>query len=154
MSDVHEPTAKVLFRVQNTDGTCNVETLWAFDLGNHQYQLDNSPFYAYAVSWRDVVHAPFQEEEGFPTFQRVVSKSGHRTVRVILAFAEGDGKESALLEGLVALGCTYEGAGKTYISVDIPPGVELNAVRTYLVERNATWEHADPTYAELFPSEG
>ena len=154
MSEPHHPTSKVLFRVQDTDGTCNVETLWAFDLGHDQYRLDNSPFYVDAVSWRDVVYAPFQDEEGFPTFQHVVSKSGHRTVRLVLGSPGERDNQSALLEGLVSLGCTYEGAGKKYFAVDVPPGVDLNVVRTYLIERNATWEHADPTYAELFPSEG
>jgi hypothetical protein len=53
----------------------------------------------------------------------------------------------------VALGCSYEGANRKYFSVNVPPGVELNAVRTYLIEQNATWEHADPTYAALFPED-
>jgi hypothetical protein len=51
MSDFNQPTAKVLFRVPNNDGSAEVETLWAFDLGNDQYKLGNSPFYAYSVSW-------------------------------------------------------------------------------------------------------
>ena len=45
MSD-NQPAAKVLFRVPNTEGGCDVETLWAYDLGNDHYCLDNSPFYA------------------------------------------------------------------------------------------------------------
>jgi hypothetical protein len=153
MSDGSAPTAKVLFRVEDTDGSCYVETLWAFDLGNDEYQIDNSPFYAYSVSWRDVVHAPFQEDEGFPTFQRVVTKSGHRTVRVVLESRLEADEAHPLLEGLKTFGCTYEGAGRKYISVDVPPGVDLDAVRQYLIEQNATWEHADPTYAELFAEE-
>ena len=79
-----ESTAKVLFRVEEEDGSENVETLWAFDLGEDRYRLDNSPFYAYSVSPGDTVNAPVDPDEGRPTFSRVLEKSGNRTVRVIL----------------------------------------------------------------------
>ena len=154
MANPAEPNAKVLFRVPNEDGSAEVETLWATHLGADNYKLDNSPFYAYGVSWEDVVSAPFSSEEGHPTFERVVSKSGNRTVRVIFETPVHTGNESdQLLQGLVALGCSYEGASRKYVSVNIPPGIELDAVRNYLIEHQATWEHADPTYAVLFPED-
>ena len=154
MPSSSQPNAKVLFRVMNEDGSADVETLWATHLGADEYKLDNSPFYAYGVSWEDVVSAPFNSEEGFPTFERVVSKSGNRTVRVIFETPLETGNESdRVLRGLVALGCSYEGANRKYVSVNVPPGVELNVVRTYLSEQGATWEHADPTYGALFPED-
>ena len=58
-----------------------------------------------------------------------------------------------VLQGLVSLGCTYEGANRGYMSIDLPPGVQLEKVRQYLIEQGAQWEHADPTHAELFPDE-
>lgn len=143
---------KVLFRVPNDDGTYEVETLWATHLGNDNYKLDNSPFYAYGVSWEDVVFAPFNQEEQFPTFQKVVEKSGNRTIRVLFDPPVEDGNKSdEILKGLVGLGCDFEGANRKYISVNIPPNVNLETVHNYLIERNATWEHADPTYDLLFP---
>ena len=152
MTEHTAPTAKVLFRVPNDDGSAEVETLWAVDLGNDQYQLDNSPFYAYSVSWQDIVYAPYSPEEQFPAFQHIVIKSGNRTVRVIFNPPAEKGNESdEVLQGLVNLGCSYEGANKSYISINIPPNVELNVVREYLIERDAQWEHADPSYVELFP---
>jgi hypothetical protein len=154
MPDSLRPNAKVLFRVIDEEGGTDVETLWATHLGADDYKLDNSPFYAYGVSWEDVVSAPFDPEEGFPTFARVVSKSGNRTVRVIFEIPIETGNESdRVLQGLVALGCSYEGANRTFISVNVPPGVELNVVRAYLIKQKATWEHADPTYAALFPDD-
>ena len=60
-------------------------------------------------------------------------------------------ESDVMLKGLVALGCDYEGANSKYISVNIPPNVSLEAVRQYLIEKEATWEHADPTYDSLFP---
>jgi len=149
MNEPIEPNAKVLFRVPNEDGTAEVETLWATPLGDDQYKLDNSPFYAYSVSWQDIVYAPFDTEEGFPTFERVLSKSGNRTIRVVFESNESD----QVMKGLVALGFDYEGANTRYVSVNIPPSVKLESVRQYLIQCNATWEHADPSYAELFPDD-
>jgi len=148
------PDAKVLFRVPEEDGSAQVETLWATALGNDEYKLDNSPFYAYSVSWEDVVYAPVDPDEGRPTFVRVLRKSGNRTVRVIFDPPVAEGNASAaVLQGLVELGCTYEGANRGYVSVNVPPSTKLEDVRKYLIERDAQWEHADPTHAELFPNE-
>lgn len=136
------------------DGSARPETLWATALGNDEYRLDNSPFHAYSVSWKDVVYAPFDATSGFPTFVRIVRKSGHRTIRVVFDPPVQEGNESDIvLQGLLSLGCTYEGANRGYLAFDLPPGVPLEKVRHYLIEQNAQWEHADPTYAELFPDE-
>lgn len=154
MTDMTQPNAKVLFRVPNEDGTSEVETLWATHLGSDNYKLDNSPFYIYGISWEDIVYAPFCEEEQFPTFRSIVEKSGNRTVRVIFNPPIEEGNQSdRVLQGLVALGCSYEGANRTYVSVNIPPNVGLETVRNYLIEKNVTWEHADPTYASLYPED-
>ncbi|HEV8482623.1 MAG TPA: DUF4265 domain-containing protein [Blastocatellia bacterium] len=153
MSDEHR-AAKVLFRILDTEGGVDVETLWALDLGNDHYCLDNSPFYAYSVSWEDIVYAPHDEDEGFATFQRVVTKSGNRTVRIIFDPPVEEGNESDfVLQALVELGCSYEGSSPSYIAVNIPPTVDLQTVRQYLIEKEARWEHADPSYAELFPDD-
>jgi Domain of unknown function (DUF4265) len=151
MIGVTMPDAKVLFRIIEADGSANVETLWATKVGQDEYQLDNSPFYAYSVSWRDVVCAPFDSTEGFPTFQRRVRKSGNRTVRVILEGLMQSGVEpNGVLQGLVALGCSYEGANEAYFAVNIPSTVELSDIAAFLVERAVQWEHADPSYRELY----
>ena len=145
MTSSPHPDAKVLFRVPNEDGTAEVETLWATSLGGDKYQINNSPFWAYGVSWEDVVFAPFSEIEGHPTFQLIVAKSGNRTVRVIFDPPIEEGNESdKVLQDLVALGCSYEGANRKYISINVPPNVELDEVCNYLVEKDAKWEHADP----------
>ena len=149
-----EADAKVLFRVPNDDGTAEVETLCAFSLGQDRYKLDNCPFYAYSVSLHDIVYAPVDADEGCPIFQRIVSKSGNRTVRVIFDPPVEPGNRSAeTLDGLVALGCEYEGANRRYMAINVPPMVELTAVQALLVEREAEWEHADPSYAELYPDD-
>ncbi len=150
MADPDAPTAKVLFRVSYEDGSAEVETLWAHDLGCDRYRLANSPFYAYGVSWQDIVHAPLDEQEGFPTFQRVEEKSGNRTIRVMFEGANVENGESeAVLDRMLALGCNYEGATKTYLSINIPPAADLDAVVDLLIRSSVTWEHVDPTYEEF-----
>ena len=123
-----------------------VETLWAVPLGQDRFILDNSPFYAYGVSWQDTVLAPVDEQEGMPTFQQVLERSGNRTVRVIFdpPVVPGNGSDE-VLQGLVSLGCSYEGANPAYMSVNIPPGVDLQQVCSYLIQQEAQWELADPT---------
>lgn len=154
MADVEGPTKKVLFRVEGDDGQVNVETLWAFDLGHDRYQLDNTPFYAYSVSLGDVVYATVDATGGLPTFHAVVKKSGNRTVRVFFDDPVEPGSASErLLNELVSLGCEYEGANERYIAITIPSHVELAGVRDFLVENALTWEHADPSYTELYPGD-
>jgi hypothetical protein len=153
MSSVPGPTAKILFRVAESDGSASTETLWAYDLGDDRYKLDNSPFYAYGVSWGDTVLAPHDDAEGHATFQSVLVKSGYRTVRVIFDPPVRRGNESnATLKGLVKLGCEYERANAHYIVLSIPPSVDLARIADYLNERKATWEHADPTRDEYHAS--
>jgi hypothetical protein len=149
-----EPTAKVLFRVEEEDGSANVETLWAFDLGEDRYRLDNCPFYAYSVSVGDIVYAPVDPDEGRPTHRRVLEKSGNRTVRVILDPPVADGNCSDdLVQELLGLGCTYEGANPSYLCIVIPPGSDFAAICSRLTSCAVRWEHADPSYRELYPDE-
>jgi hypothetical protein len=139
------PDVKV--KLESPDG--DVETLWATSMGEDRYRLDNSPFFAYSVSWLDIVEAHL-DEIGQLSMTRVVEKSGHRTVRVVL---EAPAASSALLDQLNAIGCTYEGANQRYFSVDIPPGVHLDQVTALLIQSGEQWEHGDPSYAELYPDE-
>jgi len=66
---------------------------------------------------------------------------------------ENGNESEKMLQDLVAIGCSYEGMNRKYVSVNIPPRVALESVRNYLIENDATWEHADPTYESLFPED-
>ena len=130
-----------------------VETLWAERVGPDLYRLDNSPFWAYGVSWLDVVEA-HPGPDGQLVMSRVVDKAGHRTVRVMFDSDADDSPDSrAILDGVVALGATYEGMNPRYIAIDIPPGVDLMSVARFLTEHAVQWEHADPRYSDLYPDE-
>lgn len=137
---------KIELRVEDEDGSVNVETLWAFNLGDDTYQLDNSPFYAYGVSIGDIVQADPVTGDAFPIFRCVIKKSGNKTIRIIFHHPVEKGNPSeAVLNRLTALGCSYEGANKIYVAVTIPTEVDLVAICGYLQqEHDLQWEHADP----------
>jgi hypothetical protein len=139
-------SVKVLLREDE-----NSETLWAHPVGPNLYRLENSPFWAYGVSWLDVVEA-HEDQNGQLAVTRVVEKSGHRTVRVIFEPRVDESPENrAILDGAVELGCSYEGMHAGYIAIDIPPEVDLMVVSRYLTSRGAQWEHADPRHSDLYP---
>jgi hypothetical protein len=134
----------VKVELRGDDG--EVETLWAFDLGNGRYELDNTPWYAYGISTGDVIEAEREDPEGFPVFKSVVAKSGYRTVRITAATDFTDD----FFEEIKDLGCSFEGANRRYVAINVPPEVELTAVAEFLSRRNIRWEHADPTWEELY----
>ena len=139
-------------KVKFTDDDGNVETLWAYALGNDRYRLDNTPWYAYRVSCGDVVEARPSEPGDFPEFIRVVEKSGFRTLRLILKPPADKAPESqAILDQLLELGCAYEGAHPGYIAIDVPPTIDLEIIRQFLISTGQEWEHADPKHEDLFP---
>lgn len=143
-----------LVKVQLTGPGGDVETLWACPLRDNHYELDNTPWFAYGVSWHDVIEARPQEDGGFPVFSRVIHKSGYRTIRLVLDPPAGSASEGqAILDRLRELGCSYEGANPRYIAVVIPPSVDLMTIREYLITTKQEWEHADPPYEVLFPNE-
>jgi hypothetical protein len=146
---------QVLFRIPTAEGPTESELIDASRAeGEDRFRLAKPPVWAYGVSVGDVVLAPYSEADGHPVFMTALTKSGHRTVRVVLEPPLEAGNESdELVQGLVALGCRYEAASKRYVIVDLPPGVELGTVREHLITYDAIWEHADPTYASLFPDE-
>jgi hypothetical protein len=138
------PTAKIALR--GPDG--EVETLWAFDLGGDHYRLDNTPWYAYGISWQDVLEAR-PDQDGQLQLVKVVSKSGNRTVRVT---AEEPFKDE-WLEKIVSLGASYEGASRRYIGINIPQGLNLGVITSFLIAEGVEWEYADPTYEEVYGPE-
>lgn len=150
MGEEQNPDSKVRIRTRDGDSE-ESETLWATSLGDDRYRLDNLPFFAYDVSWQDVVYAPWPEGSAFPEFDRVVERSGNRTIRVIFDHDLGtDGPADAVSRQLTDLGCNYEGINPHYIAYNIPPGVDLQRVIEILQGKPLIWEHGDPSYDTLY----
>lgn len=137
-----------------------VESLWATPVGPDLYRLENSPFYAYGVSWNDIVEARDIHGDGRLEFVRVHAKSGHATFRLASVFEDGSPRKDvpdAAVQPLLDLGCSYEGTHPGYLSFDVPPDADWNAVIEYLCtldESEVIWEHADPTYDEVQEGRG
>jgi hypothetical protein len=144
-----------MVKVELRDGEF-VETVWAETTDvSGEFRLDNSPFFAYRVSADDVVEAT-EIADGVYRFNRVIRPSGNRTVRIAFEGEEPADEDAAqpMLDGLVALGCDFEGAFGRLLAVNVPPPVPLEAVADYLTAAGVRWEYANPKYEDLFPSPG
>lgn len=133
--------------VETEDGA---EILWATALGADRFRIENSPSLAYGLSWLDVVQAA-PGSRGRLHFQRVVHKSGHRTLRARLGMLEGLDRER-LLASLNDIGCSYEGEAGRLLAIDVPPGIALERVTGLLLDAQVEWEYADPPLETLFPT--
>ena len=152
MSENEIPDAKVLFKVSHEDGNEKAETLWAYNLGSDEYRIHNLRFYAYNISLDDIVLAPFSKKDKFPTFEKVLIKSGNRTVRLILDNPPAHGNASdALLSRITSIGCAIEGADKRYLAINVPPSVAMEALTDILTASTFSWESADPADGEQSP---
>ena len=130
----------------------DVEFPWADDLGNNQYQLKNFPFFAYGVSYDDIIEAhPKYEDDPYPYMTKVVKKSGHKTLRIQLDESIKTSKRSQkILEDLSEMECGYEGTnGEVYFVINVQPQCDFDKIRDYLNQKDIRWEYADPTYEEI-----
>lgn len=145
----------VLCQEHDDDDEVDIETPWALSLGNNRYQLKNFPFFYYGISYNDIFEAlPRYDDDPRPYLTKVISKSGHKTVRVIFEASIKDSEESrAILTKLSEMGCGYEGNGATFFVVNIQPHCDFSAVCEFLSSHDIQWEHADPTYSEIYPDE-
>lgn len=141
MSSSHR---KILFKLEiDEDGYPpeDYESLWAEDLGNGTYMIDNVPFYVPKISWKDIVSADFENNE--LCFRGLSKASKHSTIRVIIY------EESTTLrlrDQLEKLGCSSELSHvPNFIAVDIPPEVNFAKVRIFLDEgeSNELWEYEE-----------
>jgi len=101
------------------------ETLWAARMGPGQYRLENSPFFAFGVSYQDVVAA--REDGGHLRFTEVVRRAGRSTYRIIRKSGAEDAFER-LWKPLEGAGCTYEKGPNQLLAVDVPPSSNIASV--------------------------
>lgn len=127
----------------------DVETLWATPVDGDHYRLENSPFFAYGVSWEDVVEA-HPGDDNVLEFTRRVERSGNRTLRVIFDYPSDDPRAEGILRRLREFRCSYEGMKPRMITINVPSWVDLDEVTDFLSGRSGLqWEYGDPTYEEV-----
>lgn len=141
MSKQPEGRVKVSFTFQKDDvgwPPVDTESLWAVDLGQNRYQLDNTPFFARGVSWKDIVSAKVMD--GKLVFEKVLEHSGHSTLRV---FSESSETRDFLCKKLRELGCSFEGIPQyKMVAFDVPPAADLDGVRSFLSQGEAAGKWA------------
>lgn len=129
---------RINFEIRDRDSN-HVESLWATPEGDGRYRLLNSPFYAYGVSFDDVVFAKKIGRRLF--FHGLSTASGRSTYRLLLETARNKLQPiKARLSRLNELGCTYE-VGPV-LALDVPPAADIHRVYRLLEEGEAKglWE--------------
>ena len=124
ISNVGEPV-KVIFELEPSDWHNHAtESIWAVPLGNDKYRVQNVPFYAYGISYDDIVLAK-PNENGQLIVQNVPERGRHSTYRVILNPGTTDKDFENAWDKLGDLGSTYERATDRLIAVDVPPETDI-----------------------------
>lgn len=111
------------------------ESFWAKPLGNRLYELQNVPFCAYGLNFGDIVRAVAASPDRKPEITQVVERSGNQTVRV--SFLIDREKQAPCIDRLQALGAEVERANATFVALNVPPGVDIEALREHLDAQEA-----------------
>jgi Domain of unknown function (DUF4265) len=144
-----DKAVKIAFNiVDEDDGSVVTETMWARREVDGTYLLDNSPFYAFNVSYMDRLSAT--DMDGVLVFTGVVERGGHSTYRVKMNGGAGHREFLRHWPQLALLGCTYEGGGgeRRLYSIDIPRASAVKTAYTYFekLEKDGVWEFEEAHY--------
>src|SRR5262245_19793597 len=119
------------------------ERVWAKPLGDQQYELRNTPWYAYDITWGDVVRCEGMSPAELPIVRDIVRPGGHRTLRAYF-LGDDDSVRDAILDELIELGALHENADGKMYALDLEPDVDLERVVHYLREKESAgalgWE--------------
>lgn len=110
--------------------------MWARALGDDLYELNNSPFSAYGLNYRDVVLAVAENPSEKPRIRRLERRSGHRTLRFMFPDEVARSERDRLLESLTGMGTSFEGHEYRFFSLDVPPNTDYQTICDQL----SAWE--------------
>ncbi|MDT8316367.1 MAG: DUF4265 domain-containing protein [bacterium] len=97
------------------------ESIWALNLGGDVFELKNVPCYAYDLNMGDRVLALIQPPDLILRVQKVVAKSGHRTLRALLHENVDLGEWKKLTARLSDYGVTRIQVSERFFVFDIQP---------------------------------
>lgn len=105
----------------NLDEAGSQEQLWTRQLSADAFEIACLPFFTYGICHRDVVTVDAQH-----MVSTVVTKSGHRTLRIALVrdHPQLDQLHELLHGRIVALGLAHEWLQGTYLAIDLPLGTD------------------------------
>ncbi len=126
------------------------EWVWAEPLGAGRYRIESSPFFAYGISPGDVVRATETAPGEPPELAELERKGGWRSRRIALGetWDLGSPEVMRFLDGLMEMGCTYEGLPPKLVALAIPPELDVAPVLERLQgpyrDGLLLWEWVDP----------
>lgn len=134
-----EGLVKIFFQL--VDAPTATESMWAEPLDEGRFRLRNSPFYAFGVSFHDIVYVK-EAPDGGLDFAGVAEPAGHSTYRVILEDGVTRAHFEEKFEELRRLGCNYECGTDEFFVIDVPPASDIYAVYRVLEqgETEGLWE--------------
>ncbi|WP_058332458.1 DUF4265 domain-containing protein [Phaeobacter sp. CECT 5382] len=121
----------------------STESVWATNLGSGVYRLENSPFFAKGISFRDAVMT--SQVEGQIKVVGLGPKSGHSTYRILVLQDKHDpGLFAESWKPLEHLGCSYEHGNFGYqlYAIDVPASVDIETAYAFLErgEQKGAWD--------------
>jgi len=116
------------------------ESLWATSIKKGVFRIENIPFYAYGISYQDLVTV--RSSSKMLLFNELYQRCGHSTYRIFLSETCSWDEFEMAWKPLAALGCSYEQATKRLMSVDIPPAANIYQAYALLEkgEHNRIWD--------------
>lgn len=138
---------KVKFAVE--EGSHDTETMYAIPSNSGSYVLDNSPFYAFGISYCDEFKAKIIGGDLF--FDGVTKHSGHSTYRIRLPINKDHEYFLKYWTPLADLGCSYEGSSGNRMrlyAVDMPTSVDVFKAYEIIdnLEKMGIWEFEEGHY--------
>jgi len=137
----HDGTLLVKVLIEYVDnGVERSERVWARPLSGEQFEIRNSPWFAYRLNWGDVVRCVEVSPEEVPRVLEVVKRGGHRTLRIMFNDAiEPTGQED-VIEELNSRQASVERFGPRFLAVDVPPAAGYDDVFAFLAAKTeAEW---------------
>jgi hypothetical protein len=110
------------------------ERVWATELEDGRYRIDNIPLYAYDVSYGDMVSA--RPGGGELHFVSVIGKGGNSTYRLLLRAPHARADFDRYWERLELLGCFYESSRdpEDVFGINVPAESNVGSVYAILEE--------------------
>ncbi len=96
------------------------------------YEIRNTPWYAYNLSWGDVVRCDGVSPADLPIVAEVVQPGGHLTIRIMFKEAVEEQNREEILAHVNRLGATYENADGTMYALDLEPNLTPQRLLDYL----------------------
>lgn len=103
--------------------------MWAEPLGRGRYRIRNVPFYAYGISFGDVVRAAGHGADEL-LMERVEDRSGHSTYRIFVEeeFTPESPEFGQFWQPVEQTGANYERGSDMLLAVDVPPSSNIDRV--------------------------